>query len=200
MTDAPPADPPVDTPPADPPTDPPVQTPAAGTGDAERDAAFARERRARKEAEDRAKAAEDRIAEAERLKAEEAGEFKELAEKEKARADGLEAKQQHDEQRRNAERSARDMKFKDGDYALYLLSQQGVDFADPVKVREGLESLAKDRTDLVAGGAPAPSGGPAGGAKATPPALTRQKIEGMTPHELARIDSKVIDEALAASQ
>lgn len=172
------------------------QTPETGATQAEVDKAYEKLRVAEKAR----KAAEDKLAEQARKKAEEEGRFKELAEQEKARADALEAKQQQDEQRRNAERSARDMKFKDSDYALYLLSQQGVDLADPQKVREGLEGLATDRKDLIAGHVPPPSGGPAGGAKATPPALTRQRIEQMTANELKKYDPAVIDEALAAPQ
>lgn len=193
VTDPPATDPPTADPPADPPAADPPET---GATQAEVDKAYAKLR----EAEKARKAAEDKLAAQARAKAEEEGRFKELAEQEKARADRLEAEQQQAEQRRHAERSARDMKFKDGDYALYLLAQQGVDFADPQKVREGLESLAKDRTDLIAGHVPPPSGGPAGGAKATPPALTRERIEGMTAQQLKKFDQAVIDEALAASQ
>lgn len=178
------------------PTPEPEQTPETGATQAEVDKAYAKLR----EAEKARKVAEEKLAEQARQKAEEEGRFKEIAEQEKARADRLEAEQEQAEQRRNAERSARDMKFKDGDYALYLLAQQGVDFADPVQVREGLEGLAKDRADLIAGHVPPPSGGPAGGAKATPPSLTRADLEGMTPRQIANLDPKVVEEAQAAAQ
>lgn len=196
MTDAP-ADLPVDAPadpPADPPT-PPAQPPATGTGD--HDAAMARMRRETEEANKRAKAAEDKVAEAERKKAEEQGEFQKLAEQEKARADALEAKQREDEQRRNAERAAGDLKFRDPGYALYLLAQDRVDLADPAAVRDALDRIAKARTDLVTTGPPPPSGGPAGGANNDPPGLTVEQLQAMTPRQIAALDPEVIKKATA---
>ena len=175
---------------------PPASTPPAPS-DAERDAAFARERRGREEAEKRAKDATDRLADQERKKAEEEGRFKELAEQEKARADGLEAKQLETEQHRNAERSAGDLKFRDAGYALYLLQQDSVDLSDAAAVKAALTGLAESRNDLITGHVPPPSGGPAGGSKADPPGLTREQLSGMTAQQISKLDPEIVNKALA---
>ena len=188
-------DPGASTPPETPPAETPAATPPADPG---RDAAFAEFRRKADEAERRAKAAEDALAEQERKKAEEEGRWKELAEQERARADRLEAAQVAAEQKRNAERSAKDLKFKDTGYALYLLAQDSVDLADPAAVKAGLEQIATNRADLVGTAAPPPSGGPTGGAQDPPPKLTRESMAAMTPKQVSALDPKVVNEALAA--
>jgi membrane protein involved in colicin uptake len=176
--------------------EPAATPPASGTG--EQDAAFARMRRETEDANKRAKAAEDKLAEEARKKAEEDGQFKELADKEKARADGLEAKQRETEQRRNAERAAGDLKFKDPGYALYMLAAENVDLSDAAAVKAALDRIAADRKDLLGGVVPAPSGGPAGGSKQDPPGLTREQLAGMSPKQIAALDPKIVNEALAS--
>lgn len=175
----------------------PGPTPAPTPSDADRDAAFARERRAREEAEKRAKEAEDKLAEEARKKAEDEGRWKELADEEKAKREGLEGEQRKAEARRNAERAAGDLKFKDTGYALYLLQQDQVDLSDPSAVKAALDVLAQDRKDLITGSAPPPSGGPGGGAGGDPPKLTREQVAGMTPQQIAKLDPEVLNTALA---
>ena len=188
-------DPGASTPPETPPAAAPAAAPPADPG---KDAAFAEMRRKADEAERRAKAAETALAEQERKKAEEDGRWKELAEQEKARADKLEAAQVAAEQQRHAERSATDLKFKDTGYALYLLAQDHVDLSDPAAVKAGLEQIAKNRADLVGPAAPPPSGGPTGGTQDPPAKLTRAQLAEMTPKQVAALDPKVVNEALAA--
>jgi hypothetical protein len=183
---------------ADPPRpDPPRPDPTPAPDD--RDAAFARMRREKEDADRRAREAEDKLAAAARKKAEEEGRWKELAEQERARADKLEADQHAAEARRNAERTAGDLRYRDTGYALYLLAQEKVDLADAVKVKETLDRIAKERTDLVEGTAPPPSGGPAGGNGGDPPKVTAEQLRGMTPAQVRALDPRVVNEALAAA-
>lgn len=175
--------------------EPPANQPPAARQDND---AFARMRRENDELQGKLKEAENERAERERKQAEEEGKWRELAEQEKTRADQLEQKQLEKEQQRNAERAAGDLKFKDTGYALYLLQQDRVDLSDAAKVKEALEGLAKTRTDLVKGSAPPPSGGPAGGSNGEPPKLTREQLTAMTPKQIAALDPKVVNEALAA--
>jgi membrane protein involved in colicin uptake len=177
--------------PADP---PPAPSPSP---EPDRDRAFAEQRRRADEAERRAKAAEDALAERARKEAEEQGRWKELAEQEKARADRLEADKAKADQRNNAERTASTLKFRDAGYALYLLEQQRVDLADAPAVKTALEQIAQDRKDLIEGNPPPPSGAPAGGTQPDPPKLTREQLAAMTPQQVAALDPKVVSEALA---
>lgn len=179
------------------PADPPAPTPPAPS-DEGRDAAMARERRAREDAEKRAKDAEEKVAEAERKKAEEEGKWKELAEEETRKREALEASNRVKEQQRLAERSAGDLKFKDTGYALYLLQQDKVELNDPAAVKAALTELAQTRKELITGTAPAPSGGPAGGADGKPAGLTREQLSAMTPKQIAALDPKIVNEALAS--
>ena len=188
-------DPGASTPPEAPPAETPPATPPADPGN---NAAFAEMRRKADEAERRAKAAETALAEQERKKAEEEGRWKELAEQERARADQLEAAQTAAEQKRHAERTAQDLKFKDTGYALYLLAQDRVDLADAAAVKAALEQIAKNRADLVGTSPPPPSGAPAGGAQDPPAKLTIEQLRAMTPKQVAALDPKVVNEALAS--
>jgi hypothetical protein len=163
------------------------------------DAAFARLRREKEEADRRAKAAEDALAGRERKEAEEQGRWKELAEQEKARADRLEQEGKDRDARANAERAARDLKFQDPGYVLYLLQQDRIDLADAAAVKTALETLAQNRTDLLASTAPPlPSGGPAGGGgPGGGPKLTAEQLAAMPPDQIAKLDPKIVNEALA---
>lgn len=165
----------------------------------DRDRAFAEQRRKADEAERRAKAAEDALAERERKEAEEQGRWKEIAEKAEAKAADLEARHTAAEQRRNAERAASDLKVKDTGYALYLLEQDKVDLSDPSAVKTALEQLTTNRPDLLGGTAPPPpTGGPAGGTGPTdPPKLTADQLRAMTPQQVAALDPKVVNDAVA---
>lgn len=177
---------------ADPPATPPP--------DADRDAAFARMRREKEEAEKRAKDAEDKLAAEERKKAEEQGEWQKLAEQEKARADKLDADRVAADERSNAERIATGLKFKDPGYALYLLQQQSVDLADAAKVKETLDGIIKDRAELIDGAAPPPSGGPAGTTTDDTSKVTVEQLRTMTPQQVAALDPKVVEAALNAAK
>lgn len=186
------------TPPAPTPDPTPTPDPAPPDPQGPDNAAFARMRRQAEEAERRAKAAEDALAERQRKEAEEQGRWKELAEQEKARADQLEANAKKAEARRLAERKAADLKFKDPGYAMYLLAEQNVDLSDAAAVGGALEQIAKTRTDLVGGPTPPPpSGGPAGGSQPDSPKLTREQLAAMSPQQVAALDPKVLNEALA---
>jgi hypothetical protein len=175
--------------------EPAAAPPASGTG--EQDAAFARLRRETEEANKRAKAAEDKLAAEAKKKAEEQGKWEDLAKEETRKREALEASQAADQAKRNAERAARDLKFRDADYALYLLAQESVDLADAAAVKAALDRIAADRKDLLGGAAPPPSGGPAGGNKGDPPALTREQLSAMSPKQIAALDPKIVNEALA---
>lgn len=180
-------------------TNPPAATPpASGTGDADRDAAFARERRAREAAEQRAKEAEEKLAEEARKKAEEEGRWKDLAEQERKEKEALKAEKDAERARSNAEKTAAGMKFKDTGYALYLLAADNIDLSDPAAVKAGLERIASDRSDLITGTAPPPSGGPAGGSKGDAPKLTLADIRGMTPAQVRALPDDAVTEALKA--
>lgn len=178
---------------AQPPT-PPAPTPPTPPDDA----AFARMRREKEAAEAEAQRAKDALAERERKEAEEAGKYKDLYEAEKTKNETLTQAQQDAENKRNAERTAQDLKFKDTGYALYLLAQDRVDLADAAAVKEALEQIAKNRADLVGTAAPPPSGAPTGGAQDPPAKLTRAQLAEMTPKQVAALDPKVVNEALAA--
>lgn len=160
------------------------------------DAALARMRREKEAAEKQAKDAREALAERDRKDAEEQGRWEELAKTETARREALEVSQREADQRRNAERSAGYLKFKDAGYALYLLQQDQVDLADPAAVKTALAGMAETRKDLVQGHVPPPSGGPAGGEKTDPPGLTAEQITAMTPRQLAAIEPDVIKKAL----
>lgn len=178
------------TPPA--PPAPPAPTPPD-------DSAFARLRREKEAAEKEAQEARDALAQKERAEAEEQGRWKELAEQEKARADKLEADAKAKDDQRNAERAARDLKFKDPEYALYLLRQDNVDLSDPPAVKQALEEIAKTRTDLIGTGTPAlPSGGPPGGSPPEPAGLTADQLRAMSPQQIAKLDPEVVNKALAS--
>jgi membrane protein involved in colicin uptake len=130
---------------------------------------MARERRAREDAENRAKAAEDKLAAEAKKKAEDEGKWKELAEEETRKREALEASQRQADQRRHAERAAGDLKFRDTGYALYLLEQDNVDLADAAAVKAALTVLVESRRDLVAGVPPPSSGGPVKPGRSDPP-------------------------------
>lgn len=177
------------------PAAPPAPPPSSGSGD--HDAAMARMRREKDEADKRAKAAEDKLAAEERKKAEEQGEYQKLADQEKARADKLEAEKNEERAKVNAEKTASGLKFKDTGYALYLLAADNIDLSDPAAVKAALEQIATDRKDLVSGIPPPPSGGPAGGSDGKPPGLTREQLAGMSPAAIAKLDPEVVNKALA---
>lgn len=176
---------------AQPPT-PPAPTPPPD------DAAFARMRREKEAAEAEAQRAKDALAERERKEAEEAGKYKDLYEAEKTKNETLTKAQQDAENKRNAERTAQDLKFKDTGYALYLLAQDRIDLADAAAVKEALDQIAKNRADLVGTAAPPPSGAPTGSPQDPPAKLTRAQLAEMTPKQVAALDPKVVNEALAA--
>lgn len=175
---------------------PPAPTPPAPAHD---DSAFARMRREKEAAEREAQQAREALAERDRKEAEEQGRWKDIAEQEKARADKLEADAKAKDDQRNAERAARDLKFKDPEYALYLLRQNGVDISDPVAVKAGLEEIAKTRTDLIGTAPPAPpSGGAPGGNPPEPAGLTAEQLRAMSPQQIAALDPKVVNAALTS--
>lgn len=162
------------------------------------DAAFARIRREADEAKREAQAAREALAERERKEAEEAGKYKELYEAQQAENESLKSKQAAAEQRRLAERAAGDLKFRDSGYAIYLLEQERIDFSDAVAVKARLSEIAATRTDLVSAAVPPlPSGGPAGGPTNDSLKLTREQLAGMSPQQIAALDPKVLNEALA---
>ena len=176
-----------DPPPApDPKPDPPAPD----------DSAFARIRREKEAAERRAKEAEDKLAEQARKEAEEQGRWKELAEQAQADKAELEAKWAKAEQDRQLESIARTLKFRDPDLAGHLVPAS-VDRNDTAAVKAALEAVAKERPHLVDGAPPPPSGGPAGGSKQEPPGLTREQLAAMKPEQVAALDPKVVNEALA---
>lgn len=185
----------------DPPA-PPAPTPEptpAPTPPAPDDSAFARLRREKEAAEREAQEAREALAKKEREEAEEQGRWKELAEQEKARADKLEADAKAKDDQRNAERAARDLKFKDPEYALYLLRQDGVDLSDPPAVKQALEEIARTRTDLIGTAPPAPpSGGAPGGNPPEPAGLTADQLRAMSPQQIAKLDPEVVNKALAS--
>lgn len=173
----------------------PPAPPAPG-GDQDR--AFAEMRRRAEAAERDAQAARDQLAERERQEAEQQGEYKRLYEEQKAENETLKATQARAEQRRHAERTAGDLKFRDTGYALYLLDQQRVDMSDAAAVKAALDQLVADRPDLVGTAPPPPpSGGPAGGGNQDPPKLTREQLAAMTPDQIRRLDPEVVNAALA---
>ena len=180
-----------------PPAPTPEPTPPAPA--AHDDSAFARLRREKEAAERDAREAREALAAREREEAEEQGRWKDIAETEKARADQLEADSKANEAQRNAERAARDLKFRDPEYALYLLRQDGVDILDPAAVKGGLEEIAKTRTDLLGAAPPAPpSGGAPGGTPPEPAGLTAEQLRGMSPQQIAALDPKVVNAALTS--
>lgn len=162
------------------------------------DRAFAEMRRRAEQAERDAQALREAEAERQRKEAEEQGEWQKLAEQRQAEIDRLKAEGEAEKAERNAERSAADLKFRDTGYALYKLRQDRVDLNDPAAVKTALEDLAKASPDMVAGGTPPPSGGPAGGSDPAPPKLTAAQIAEMSPAQIAKLDPKVVNEALAA--
>lgn len=191
-------EPPAGGPPPAPPA-PPEPQPAPPAPPARDDAAFARLRREAQEAEARAKAAEEALAERQRQEAEEQGRFKELAEQEKARADAAEARWAEAEQARQIESVARTLRFKDPDLVVHLLPGS-VDRNDTDAVRAALEAVATERPHLIDSSTPPPpppSGGPAGGGTPPPPGLTAEQLRGMTPQQIAALDPKVVNDALA---
>jgi seryl-tRNA synthetase len=176
-----------DPPPApDPKPDPPAPD----------DSAFARIRREKEAAERRAKEAEDKLAEQARKEAEEQGRWKELAEQAQADKAELEAKWAKAEQDRQLESIARTLKFRDPDLVGHLVPAS-VDRNDTAAVKAALEAVAKERPHLVDGAPPPPSGGPAGGTQTDPPKLTREQLAAMKPEQVAALDPKVVNEALA---
>lgn len=175
-----------------------AQRPDPPKPDDDRDRAFAEQRRKADEAERRAKAAEDALAERERKEAEEQGRWKELAESEKARADKLEAERETEKAERLAERAATDLKFRDTGYALYRLKADRVDLNDPAAVKTALEGLAQANPEMTTGFTPPPSGGPHNGSGDPPPKLTAAQLSAMSPAQIAKLDPKVVNEALAA--
>lgn len=196
------------------PQPPPPEPPPAPPEPVKPEDSTAAHNRAMAEMRRRAEAAEKRAAEAEaaeaervRKQAEEEGRWKDLADQERQRADRLQADlaareqaAQAAEQKRNAERAAGDRRFRDTGYALYLLEQDKVDFADAAAVGNALDDLAKKRTDLLnAEPAPPPSGGPPKPApQGTGPALTAEQIAAMSPDQVRQLDPKVVNAALAA--
>ena len=186
-------------PPADPPAPGPEDKPAppaSPASPAPDDSAFARIRREKEAAERRAKEAEDKLAAKEREEAEEQGRWKELAEKAQADKAELEAKWVKAEQDRQLESVARTLKFRDPDLVGHLVPAS-VDRNDTAAVKAALETVAKERPHLVDGAPPPPSGGPAGGGKQDPPGLTREQLAAMKPEQVAALDPKVVNEALA---
>lgn len=175
------------------------------------DRAFAEMRRRAEAAEKEAARLKRADEERERKAAEEQGEWQKLAETERARREAAEAAQAAAEQRvtaaeqrRNAERAAGDLKFADAGYALYLLEQQRVDFADAAAVGTALDALKTARPDmLLVPPPPLPSGGPTGGPPGKPPGLTAAQISAMSPTDLAAFMKKeggreAVNAALAA--
>lgn len=180
------------------PTPPPAPAPPAPAHD---DSAFARMRREKEAAERAAQEARDALAAKEREEAEEQGRWKDIADAEKARADALEAKQKTEQDKRNAERAARDLRFKDPEYALYLLAQRNVDLADAAAVSTALHEIAESRADLIDASTPPPappSGGPPGGNPPEPAGLTAEQLRGMSPQQIAALDPKVVNAALTS--
>jgi hypothetical protein len=179
--------------------DPPAPTattePPAPKDDG-KDAAMAKARRDADEAKRRADEAERKLADRDRKDAEEQGRWKELAETEKARADGLEQKIAASEQDRQIESVAKSLKFRDPDLVKHLLPAN-VDKNDTAQVKTALEQIASERKHLIDGAPPPPSGGPTGGPNAdTPPALTREQLKAMTPQQIAALEPKDLAEAL----
>lgn len=176
-------------PPADPPADPPS---------GQDNAAFARLRREKEEADRRAKAAQDALAAKERQEAEEQGRWKELAESAQAESEALKKRIAEGEQRRSVEAAARALNFRDPDIVEHLLPAS-VDRNDTEAVKAALTTVATERPHLVSTPAPPPpSGGPAGGGgPQDPPKLTREQLAAMSPKQVAALDPKVLNDALA---
>jgi hypothetical protein len=186
-----------------PPPDPPPAPQPPPTQDPERDRAFAEMRRRAEAAERDAAELRSQQEEAERKKAEEEGRYKELAEQEKARADALQAT--IDEGSRTAKlkelAAAVDFKPEYVDVAIALLPAN-VDRSNEEAVRKALETVAEQKPDLVKGDPPPapPSGLPPGSPPGAPPTkVTREQLESMTPRQIADLDPKVLNEALAAT-
>jgi hypothetical protein len=131
-----------------------------------------------------------------RKEAEEQGRWKELAEQAQADKAELEAKWAKAEQDRQLESIARTLKFRDPDLVGHLVPAS-VDRNDTAAVKAALEAVATERPHLVDGAPPPPSGGPAGGTQTDPPKLTREQLAAMKPEQVAALDPKVVNEALA---
>lgn len=143
-------DPPKDDPPKD---DPPKDDPPKDDGDDEvklskkdHDNLQRQAREAREEA-DRLKRAAD---EADRKKKEDEGQFKDLAETEKKRADDLEARLARVETNARVEKVAARLKFRDPDDVVGKLSDD--DLKDDSTIEKALKALAKSKPYLVDGG------------------------------------------------
>lgn len=137
----------------------------------------------------RRQAAESKVTDAENAALAEQGKWKEVAEREKSRADGAEQRLAALEQGRQREqvvsRAARDLKFHDVDIATALLDRQGIAAdADEATIRTALEGLAESRPYLVntTGTPPAPAATPpAGGARSSDDPFITGRPRGQAP-------------------
>lgn len=184
-----------------PPPDPPPAPQPPPTQDPERDRAFAEMRRRMETAERDAAELRSKQEEADRKQAEEEGRYKELAEQEKARADGLQATIDEGVRTAKLKELAAGVKFKPEyvDVAIALLPAN-VDRSDEDAVRKALETVAEQKPGLVDKDTPPPSGRPPGSTGDDPPTkVTREQLESMTARQIADLDPKVLNEALAAT-
>lgn len=189
------------TPPADPVVPPAPQPPAPQDPPKPEpdNAAFAEMRRQKEQAEREAKAAKDALAERERKEAEEAGQFKDLYEQQKAENDALKQATLEAEQKGQAQQYATAKGFSDPSYVQYLLEGQKVDFSDAAAVQAAIDKLATNRTDLIGTAPPTPpTGGPAGGSNPDPPQVTAAQIREMTPAQVKALPPEVLAKALAS--
>lgn len=148
--------------------------------DEDRDRAFAEQRRKANEAEQRARAAEQQLADIERTKAEQAGEWEKLAKQYETERD--QARQELADLRTEikVEKTASRLKFKNTDEALALLPRE-LDRSDDQAVADALEALATNRPHLIDNGKPGPTGLPAG---SSPTGLTLAEVQAMSPAEI----------------
>lgn len=146
----------------------------------DRDAAMARLRREKQEAERREKEARDALAAKERKEAEQAGEWEKLAKQYEQERDDARGELARLKRRIDVEKIARRLKFRHADEAIALLPAD-LDDADDGKVEQALAQLAADRPHLINSGAPGPTGGPPGPA---PTGLTYEQVKAMSQEEI----------------
>jgi hypothetical protein len=147
----------------------------------ERDAAFARLRREKQDADKRAKDAEDKLAAKAREEAEAQGEWQKLAETYEKERDTARKALADLQQQIKVEAVAAGLKFRHADEAIALLPSE-LDRTDEAAVQKALEQLAEDRPHLIDSGTPGPTGRPpTGGGKGD---LTKADVERMTAAEI----------------
>jgi len=144
--------------------------------------AFARLRREKQEADKRAKAAEQKLADQARLEAEQAGQWETLAKQYETERDQARHELTDLQARAKVEQAARNLKFRNADEALALLAAD-VDRTDDTAVTDALTALAAERPHLLDTGRPGPSGLPASG-DPQPGGLTIEQVKEMTPEQI----------------